>query len=68
MRGKIGFLKISRKYCWLLLMFGCTAIGYAQQIGPDAGGHEIQLWTGGGTTVPGGTKDTGVWNLGLRYG
>ena len=24
--------------------------------------------TGGGYTVPGGTKSTGVWNLGLRYG
>jgi|SRR5262245_52507506 len=40
---------------------------HAQQ-GPEDGGHEIQLWTGGGYTVPGGTKDTGVWNLGLRYG
>jgi len=29
---------------------------------------EIQVWTGGGYTVPGGTKNTGVWNLGLRYG
>lgn len=38
------------------------------QLGPQRGGHEVQLWTGGGYTVPGGTKDTGVWNLGLRYG
>ena len=68
MRGKMGVLNISRKYCWLLLILGCAVLGRAQQAGPDAGGHEIQLWTGGGTTVPGGTKDTGVWNLGLRYG
>lgn len=40
----------------------------AQAPAPEAGGHEIQLWTGGGYTVPGGTKDTGIWNLGLRYG
>src|SRR6201981_2768938 len=39
----------------------------AQQ-GPEDGGREVQLWTGGGYTVPGGTKNTGVWNLGLRYG
>jgi lipid A 3-O-deacylase len=38
------------------------------QSGPEDGGHEIQAWTGGGYTVPGGTKSTGVWNLGLRYG
>jgi lipid A 3-O-deacylase len=40
----------------------------AQEARPEQGGHEIQLWTGGGSTVPGGTKDTGIWNLGLRYG
>jgi lipid A 3-O-deacylase len=40
----------------------------AQQPAPEGGGHEVQLWTGGGYTVPGGTKDTGIWNLGLRYG
>ena len=38
------------------------------QSGPEDGGHEVQLWTGGGYTVPGGTKNTGVWNAGLRYG
>ena len=27
-----------------------------------------KLWTGGGTSVPGGTSDTKVWNVGLRYG
>src|SRR5712692_3656709 len=36
--------------------------------GPLAGGHEMQVWTGGGHSVAGGTKDTSVWNLGLRYG
>lgn len=35
---------------------------------PEEGGHELQVWTGGGHSVPGGTKDTGVWNLGVRYG
>ena len=35
---------------------------------PEAGGHELQVWTGGGHSVSGGTTNTGVWNAGLRYG
>jgi hypothetical protein len=35
---------------------------------PEAGGHELQLWTGGGHGLNGSTSDTGVWNVGARYG
>jgi len=35
---------------------------------PEDGGHEFQVWTGGGHSVPGGTSCTGVWNAGVRYG
>jgi hypothetical protein len=45
----------------------CCCKGLAQAR-PEDGGHEVQLWTGGGHSVPGGTTDTGVWNVGLRYG
>ena len=45
-----------------------SAITAGAQIKPEDGGHEIQLWTGGGYSVPGGTSNTGVWNVGLRYG
>jgi len=38
------------------------------QSGPEDGGHEVQIWAGGGHSVPGGTKDTGAFNAGLRYG
>lgn len=38
------------------------------QAGPEAGGHEIQIWTGGGHSVAGGRGNTGVFNAGLRYG
>jgi hypothetical protein len=34
----------------------------------EDGGHEIQIWTGGGHSVPGGTSHTGIFNLGGRYG
>jgi hypothetical protein len=38
------------------------------QTGPEQGGHEIELWTGGGHSVAGGRGDTGAFNAGLRYG
>ncbi len=45
----------------------CASLALAQTR-PEDGGHEIQLWTGGGHSVSGGTSNTSVWNLGLRYG
>lgn len=50
----------------LILTASCSCL--LAQARPEDGGHEIQLWSGGGHSVPGGTSDTGVWNLGLRYG
>ncbi|MGA8491349.1 MAG: acyloxyacyl hydrolase [Terriglobales bacterium] len=44
-----------------------SAVAWAQTR-PEDGGHEIQVWTGGGPSVPGGTSDTSVWNVGVRYG
>ena len=38
------------------------------QPGPEQGGHEVQIWAGGGHSVSGGRGDTGVFNAGLRYG
>ena len=40
----------------------------AAQAAPEQGGNEIQIWTAGGHSVPGGTARTGVFNAGLRYG
>jgi hypothetical protein len=48
-----------------LLFF--SSVAWAQ-MRPEDGGHEFQVWTGGGYSVPGGTSDTGVWNVGVRYG
>jgi hypothetical protein len=50
----------------LILLF-CASLALGQSRIED-GGHEIQVWTGGGHSVAGGTSDTGVWNVGLRYG
>ncbi len=38
------------------------------QTGPEQGGHEIQIWTGGGHSVSGGRGDTSAFNAGVRYG
>jgi hypothetical protein len=38
------------------------------QDGPEEGGNEVQIWAGGGHSVPGGTQHTGVFDAGLRYG
>ena len=50
-----------------LAMFLDAPLAVAQDR-PEEGGHELQVWTGGGRSVPGGTKDTSVWNAGVRYG
>jgi lipid A 3-O-deacylase len=49
----------------LLIWYGSFAMAQAR---PEDGGHELELWSGGGHSVPGGTSNTSVWNLGLRYG
>jgi hypothetical protein len=50
-----------------LIVLGASTFAYPQDR-PEEGGHEIQVWTGGGRSVPGGTKDTSIWNAGVRYG
>ena len=55
----------------VLATIGCLTLGISvvrAQSGPEAGGNEMQVWTGGGHGLTGSTSDTGVWNLGLRYG
>ncbi len=38
------------------------------QASPEKGGHEEEIWAGGGHSVSGGRGSTGVFNAGLRYG
>ncbi len=49
----------------LSLFLPSLAIGQSR---PEDGGHEIEMWTGAGHSVPGGTAHTSVWNVGGRYG
>jgi len=48
-----------------LLIFSAVC---SAQTGPEQGDHEVQIFAGGGHSVPGGTKNTGAFNAGLRYG
>jgi lipid A 3-O-deacylase len=38
------------------------------QAAPEQGGNEIEIWAGGGHSVPGGRDHTGAFNAGLRFG
>lgn len=49
-----------------LLLFVSAA--YAQEDGVRDGAWEFGVWAGGGTSVPGGTKDTQIMNAGFRVG
>lgn len=49
----------------VLLIASCHCLA---QTGPEQGGHEIQIWGGGGHSVAGGRGNTEAFNAGLRYG
>jgi hypothetical protein len=49
-----------------LALIACTMC--FAQAAPEEGGNEVEIWAGGGHSVPGGTKDTSAFNAGLRYG
>ena len=53
----------------ILLLSATSALCFAQaDPGPEKGIREMQIWTAGGHSVPGGTARIGVFNAGLRYG
>ena len=55
---------------FMALVFAAFLIAPAvrAQAGPVEGGHELQLWTGGGHGLNGSQSGDGVWNVGFRYG
>src|SRR5579864_8541074 len=52
----------------LALLILITSNLLSAQVGPEAGGHEVQIWAGAGHSVAGGRGETGAFNAGLRYG
>jgi hypothetical protein len=61
----IQIMRSSRFTVYVLI---ASSLLCCAQEGPERGGHEVQIWAGGGHSVPGGTKNSGAFNAGLRYG
>src|SRR5882672_9895573 len=54
---------------FLTVFFACAGTCVGQEdSSPQEGSREVQVWVGGGHSVPGGTSRTGIFDLGLRYG
>ncbi len=63
--GVLAYTDMKSFLLVLLTMFFCAG-ALAQT--PEQGATEIQIWTAGGHSVAGGRGNTGIWNVGLRYG
>src|SRR5260370_16151634 len=61
-------MKILPALSLMLAYFLLSGTGARAQSGPESGGHELQVWTGGGGGAYGGTLDTGRWEFGVRSG
>jgi len=62
---------VKKSCAWKLLFVALLSISASRafaQAGPEGASSEWQVWTGGGQGINGSTSETGVWNLGLRYG
>jgi lipid A 3-O-deacylase len=59
---------VIRLFVTLLFAVSLCAPALKAQAGPVDGGHDLQIWTGGGHGLNGSTANSGVWNVGLRYG
>jgi hypothetical protein len=53
---------------FLAAFFVASSARGLAQAGPEEDGNEVQVWVGGGHSVPGGTSDTEAVDAGLRYG
>jgi hypothetical protein len=71
MKRTNGLNRASLVFSFLVFSFVIltAGMGFGQdEPDPEQGGHEVQVWAGGGHSVPGGTSHTGIFNMGLRYG
>jgi lipid A 3-O-deacylase len=59
---------VKRIYMALVFAAFLYAPPVRAQAGPVEGGHELQVWTGGGHGINGNQSGDGVWNVGFRYG
>src|SRR5260370_42246119 len=63
-----GDAAVRRIFIGLVFAAFLNAPAVFAQAGPVEGGHELQVWTGGGHGINGSQSGDGVWNAGFRYG
>jgi len=59
---------VSRVFTALVFAAFLNVPAVRAQAGPVGGGHELQVWTGGGHGINGTQSGDSVWNVGFRYG
>jgi len=57
-----------KNFMVIAILLSFSTVVATAQARPEEGGHEWQMWSGSGYSVPGGTSGTSIWNLGARYG
>jgi hypothetical protein len=55
-------------FAFLLTSTFLLTIPAYSQAAPEEGSNEVQVWAGGGHSVPGGTQHTEAFDAGVRYG
>jgi len=68
MAGIKGDPALRRIFMTFVFATSLNAPAARGQAGPVEGGHELQVWTGGGHGVSGSQSGDGLWNAGFRYG
>jgi hypothetical protein len=63
-----GDYLVRRVFAAFLFAAFLCAPAIRAQAGPVEGGHEWQVWTGGGHGINGNQSSVGLWNVGFRYG
>ena len=67
-KERVGGSALNRLWAALVFALFLIAPPVRAQTGPVEGGHELQVWTGGGHGLSGSQSGDGVWNVGFRYG
>jgi hypothetical protein len=52
--------------CLVACLLASASVG--AQSGPEASGHDLEVWTSSGYSGKGGVRNIGVWDAGFRYG
>jgi hypothetical protein len=63
-----GDSAVRRAFTTLFFAAVLCAPAARSQAGPVEGGHELQVWTGGGHGINGSQSGDGIWNVGFRFG